>query len=170
MQPQQQQLTAAGGRTGPRTWVLWSLFGVGWLAVLLFGLSAIPAFPGAVRATLYGFAWLFEGVWVAAAAWGSAGAGSADALDRGQHRAWLSNAIMAAIGAALGLVPGACAFAWRNRTALQGIAAAAIVFAVLHVLSQGEAPAAGGAPAGAADDGAAPAASAGAEVEGDKEE
>jgi hypothetical protein len=54
-QPAQQQ-------QGPKPWVIWMLFGLGWAGLLFFGLSVIP-FPAGVQWSLWASGWVFVLCW-----------------------------------------------------------------------------------------------------------
>jgi hypothetical protein len=63
MVPAQGRQQRAGQQQGPKPWVIWMLFGLGWASLLFFGLSVIPAFPGGVQWSLWAFGWLFVLCW-----------------------------------------------------------------------------------------------------------
>lgn len=53
---------AAPQQQGPKPWVIWMLFGLGWVSLLFFGLSVIP-FPAGVQWSLWASGWLFVACW-----------------------------------------------------------------------------------------------------------
>jgi hypothetical protein len=57
------QQPAAQQQHGPKAWVIWMLFGLGWASLLFFGLSVITAFPAGVQWSLWAFGWAFVLCW-----------------------------------------------------------------------------------------------------------
>uniref|UniRef100_A0A383V1G3 Uncharacterized protein n=1 Tax=Tetradesmus obliquus TaxID=3088 RepID=A0A383V1G3_TETOB len=168
----------AAPQQGPKPWVIWMLFGLGWVSLLFFGLSLIP-FPAGVQWSLWASGWLFVACW-----WAGTVMGLSHKEDRRVKPAWTSCAIMAGLGTAIGAVPSLAAALYRNWYVIQSVLVAGLVVLALSAYSSttegAAAPAAGseaaaggeaaaGAGAGAAAAGAA-AADGAAENEGEKEQ